>query len=64
MFESQPTIGLIVVGIFLMVASLLVDLVGIGTEGFGAVQIAGLILGIVSLVVGVYRVFIRQKTTS
>jgi uncharacterized membrane protein YvlD (DUF360 family) len=61
MSERQLTYGLIVVGVVLALASLLVDAVGIGTEGFGAAQIAGLILGVVLAGVGVYRGFIRHK---
>jgi hypothetical protein len=48
-----------VVGIVLALASLLVDVVGIGTEGFGVGQVIGLILGIILAGVGVYRGFIR-----
>jgi hypothetical protein len=61
MSEQQVTYGLIVVGVVLALASLLVDAVGVGTEGFGVGQIIGLILGIVLAGVGVYRGFIRQN---
>jgi hypothetical protein len=61
MSEKQMVYGLIVVGVVLALASLLVDAVGIGTEGFGVGQIVGLIVGIVLAGVGVYRGFIRQK---
>ena len=47
MSEKQKVYGLIVVGVVLALASLLVDAVGIGTEGFGVGQIVGLIVGIV-----------------
>ena len=63
MSEKQLTYGPIVVGVVLALASLLVDLVGVGTEGFGVAQIVGLILGVVLMGVGVYRGFIRQKPT-
>ena len=59
MSEKQLTYGLIVVGIVLALASLLVDVVGVGTEGFGVGQVIGLILGIILAGVGVYRGFIR-----
>lgn len=58
--EQQITYGLIGIGIVLALASLLVDAVGIGTEGFGAAQIIGLLLGIVLAGVGVYRGYIRR----
>jgi hypothetical protein len=61
MSEKQKVYGLIVAGVVLALASLLVDAVGIGTEGFGVGQIVGLIVGIVLAGVGVYRGFIRQK---
>lgn len=61
MSEKQITYGLIVAGVVLALASLLVDAVGVGTEGFGVGQIVGLILGVVMVGVGVYRGFIRQK---
>jgi hypothetical protein len=61
MSEKQMTYGLIVVGVVLALASLLVDAVGVGTEGFGAGQIIGLILGVVLAGVGVYRGYFRQN---
>jgi hypothetical protein len=61
MSEKQLTYGPIVVGVILALASLLVDIVGIGTEGFGVAQIVGLILGVVLVGVGVYVGFVRQK---
>jgi hypothetical protein len=64
MSEKQWTYGLIVVGIVLVLASLLVDVVGVGTEGFGVGQIGGLILGVILVGVGVYRGFIRPKPGS
>ncbi len=63
MSEKQLTYGPIVVGVLLVLASLLVDIVGVGTEGFGVAQIVGLILGVVLVGVGVYVGFIRQKPT-
>jgi hypothetical protein len=62
MSEKQLTYGLIVVGVVLALASLLVDVVGVGTEGFGVGQIIGLILGIILAGVGLYRGFIRQES--
>jgi hypothetical protein len=59
MTEKQLTYGLIVVGVVLALASLLVDVVGVGTAGFGVGQIIGLILGIILAGAGVYRGFIR-----
>jgi hypothetical protein len=59
MSEKQLTYGLIVVGVVLALASLLVDVVGVGTEGFGVGQVVGLILGIILLGAGVYRGYIR-----
>ena len=47
MSEKQLTYGLIVVGVVLALTSLLVDVVGVGTEGFGVGQMVGLILGII-----------------
>jgi hypothetical protein len=61
MSEKQRTYGPIVVGAILALASLLVDVVGVGTEGFGVAQIVGLILGVVLVGVGVYVGFFRQK---
>lgn len=61
MSQRQLTYGLIVVGVILVLASLLVDAVGIGTEGFGVAQIVGVVLGIILAGAGVYRGFIRQK---
>lgn len=61
MSEQQMTYGLIVVGIVLALAALLVDAVGIGTEGFGVGQAVGLVLGILLAGYGVYRRFIRPK---
>ncbi len=61
MSEKQIVYGLIVAGVVLALASLLVDAVGIGTEGFGVGQILGLIVGVVLAGVGVYRGFIRPK---
>ena len=61
MSQKQLTYGLIVVGIVLVLASLLVDVVGIGTKGFGAAQIVGLILGVILAGAGVYRGYIRQR---
>lgn len=55
MSDKQITYGLIVVGVVLVLASLLVDTAGIGTEGFGAAQIIGLILGIGAVGLGIYR---------
>ncbi|MBI5958779.1 MAG: hypothetical protein HY866_08590 [Chloroflexi bacterium] len=63
MTEKQLTYGLIVVGVVLVLASLLVDAVGIGTDGFGVGQIVGLILGIILAGVGGYRGFMRPKPT-
>jgi hypothetical protein len=60
MSQKQVTYGLIVVGILLILASLLVDAVGVGTEGFGAGQIIGLILGVLLAGVGIYRGFLRS----
>ena len=40
-------------------ASLLVDIFGVGTEGFGVGQIVGLILGVILIAVGVYRRYYR-----
>ena len=59
MSEKQLTYGLIIVGVVLALASLLVDAVGVGTEGFGVGQVIGLILGILLAGVGVYRGYIR-----
>ncbi len=61
MTEKQRNYGLIVVGVVLALASLLVDVVGVGTEGFGAGQIIGLIVGVILAGVGIYRGFIRQQ---
>jgi hypothetical protein len=61
MSEKQLTYGLIVVGVVLALASLLVDVVGVGTAGFGVGQIIGLILGVILAGVGIYRHFTRQK---
>jgi len=61
MSQKQLAYGLIVVGVVLALASLLVDVIGVGTEGFGIAQIVGLILGIVLVGVGVYRGFVRQS---
>jgi uncharacterized Tic20 family protein len=61
MSKKQLTYGPIVVGVLLALASLLVDIVGVGTEGFGIAQIVGLILGVVLVGVGVYVGFVRQK---
>ncbi len=55
MTEHQLIYGLIIVGVVLALASLLVDVVGIGTDGFGVGQIVGLIVGIVLIAVGIYR---------
>jgi hypothetical protein len=59
MSEKRLTYGLIVVGVVLVLASLLVDVIGVGTEGFGVGQVVGLILGIILAGVGVYRGFFR-----
>lgn len=61
MSENRPTYGLIVVGVALALASLLVDAVGIGTEGFGLAQIVGLVVGVILAGIGVYRGFVRPK---
>jgi general stress protein CsbA len=61
MSQKQLTYSLIVVGVVLVLASLLVDAVGIGTKGFGVAQIVGVILGIILAGAGVYRGYIRQK---
>lgn len=60
MSEKQRIYGLIAAGTVLVLASLLVDVVGVGTEGFGVGQIGGLIVGAVLVGVGLYRGFIRQ----
>jgi hypothetical protein len=60
MSATQRTYGLIVVGVVLALASLLVDAVGVGTDGFGIGQIVGLIAGILLAGYGVYQGFIRQ----
>ena len=61
MSEKQQNYGLILAGVVLVLASLLVDAVGVGTEGFGVGQGIGLVLGVILVGVGVYRGFIRQK---
>jgi hypothetical protein len=61
MSEKQLTYSLIIIGVVLALASLLVDAVGVGTEGFGVGQIIGLILGVILAGVGVYRGFVRRK---
>ncbi len=63
MTENQITYGLLVLGVVLVLASLLVDAVGLGTEGFGIAQIVGVVVGIILAGVGVYRGFIREKPT-
>jgi len=60
MSDKRVVYGMIVAGIVLALASLLVDAVDVGTEGFGLAQIIGLILGIVLVVVGIYYQFIRK----
>lgn len=64
MSQKQRTYGLIAIGIVLVLASLLVDVVGIGTEGFGVGQIVGLILGVILVGVGVYLSLDRQNPSS
>ncbi|NDJ78697.1 MAG: hypothetical protein GYB65_20805 [Chloroflexi bacterium] len=61
MSETQLTYGLIVVGVVLALASLVVDVIGIGTDGFGVGQIAGLVVGVILAGVGIYRGFIREQ---
>ncbi|NLX08592.1 MAG: hypothetical protein GXY36_02955 [Chloroflexi bacterium] len=45
-------VGMMVLGAALALASVLIDVAGIGTEGFGVAQIIGIILGIVLIVAG------------
>ena len=59
MSDQQITYGLLIVGVVLVLASLLVDVVGIGTEGFGVGQIIGVIVGVALAGVGAYRRFFR-----
>jgi hypothetical protein len=59
MSEHQVIYGLIIVGVVLALASLLVDVVGVGTEGFGVGQVIGVIVGVILIAVGLYRRFYR-----
>ncbi|MBN1200381.1 MAG: hypothetical protein JXJ20_00865 [Anaerolineae bacterium] len=60
MSRQQTIYGMIVVGVVLLVASLLVDAVGIGTEGFGVAQVIGIIVGAALAGAGLYLGFVRQ----
>jgi len=60
MSGTQLTYGLILVGVVVVLAALLVDAVGIGTEGFGTVQIIGVVVGAILAAVGLYRAFVRR----
>jgi hypothetical protein len=58
--DQQITYGAIIIGVVLALASLLIDAIGIGTEGFGVAQIIGLILGVILIGVGVYWGYFRE----
>ncbi len=47
MSDRRNIYGLITAGVILVLASLLVDAVGVGTEGFGVGQIVGIIVGVI-----------------
>lgn len=61
MSERQIAYALIIIGVVVALASLLVDVVGVGSEGFGSYQTAGLIVGIVVAVIGLYLRYVRQR---
>lgn len=52
MSNRRNLYGLIAAGAVLVLASLLVDALGVGTEGFGVGQIAGIIVGILMMAGG------------
>ena len=59
MSEHQLIYGMIIVGVVLSLASLLVDVVGVGTDGFGVGQLVGLMVGVILIAVGIHRRFMR-----
>ncbi len=62
--NKTASIVLLVVGIGLLVASLLADVVGIGDNpGFGRQQTTGTAAGVVITAVGLYLTFKRSPST-
>jgi hypothetical membrane protein len=59
MTTQQQNYGLIIVGVVLVLASALVDVVGIGNEGFGVAQIVGIVVGVILAGLGIYREYFR-----
>lgn len=49
-------------GVVLVLASLLVDVVGVGTDGFGVGQAIGLVVGIGLVGAGIWDAYFRQPT--
>lgn len=61
MSERQLAYALIVIGVVVALVSLLADVIGIGSGGFGTYQIVGLIAGIVVALIGLYLVYFRRR---
>lgn len=63
MKNINASVVLLLVGVGLLLASLLADVIGIGDHaGFGKQQIVGTVVGVLLTVLGVY--FVKRKTDS